>query len=314
MRLEIIAMLPSAIENDCFLDIGSSFMSAEVSDAIFTHCPVGCSGTLETTSITLPEGNLKRCPVCGQLLSACGKAWFDESMQEFDAPTGTLPSGKNKVRYHQRMGKILNAARNVVSEAGATPLLLDVGCSSGALLLVAKECGYKACGAEPARQAAKTAQGLGFDVFPGYLQDARYPDNHFDVVTLFEVIEHLLEPEDLIREIQRILKPGGLLLIGTANADSWTVSLLGNSWEYFDIRSHGGHISFFNPKSISLLAKKCGFEVHHIATKRVNLVERKDASKSVYTIATIVRELLAIPARLSGKGHDMLARLGKPAQ
>lgn len=288
-------------------------MNRDVTDAIFNHCPVGCSSTLETTAIELPEGNLKRCPACGQLLSACGKAWFDESMQEFDVPEGTLPSGKNKIRYHQRMGKMLNDAKAVVA-ANATPRLLDVGCSSGALLLVAKECGYEAFGAEPAQQAAATAKGLGFDVFPGFLQDARYPDNHFDVVTLFEVIEHLLEPAEVIREIQRILKPGGLLLIGTANADSWTVQQLGGSWEYFDIRSHGGHISFFNPKSISLLAEKCGLDVHEITTKRVNLVERKNASKPVYEIAKVARELLAIPARWSRKGHDMLAVLRKPKQ
>jgi len=235
-------------------------------------------------------------------------------MQEFEAPEGTLPSGKNKVRYHQRMGKILTDARNIAGKAELSPRLLDVGCSSGALLLVAKECGYDAVGAEPAKKAAATAQGLGFEVFPSYLQDAGFPENHFDVITLFEVIEHLPEPEDLIREIRRILKPGGLLLIGTGNGDSWTVSLLGNSWEYFDIRSHGGHISFFNPKSIALLAKKCHFDVHRISTKRVNLVERKNASKPVYFLATIIRELLAIPARWSNKGHDMLAVLRKTEQ
>jgi len=289
-------------------------MNTEATDAIFTRCPVGCDSILESTSIQLPEGNLRRCLECGQLLSACSREWFDESMHEFDVAEGTLPSGKNKVRYHQRMGKILNDARKIVAEEGKTPRLLDVGCSSGALLLVAKECGYEAFGAEPAKQAAATARKLGFDVFPGYLQDAHYPDNHFDVVTLFEVIEHLLDPADLLREIRRILKPRGLLLIGTGNADSWTARLLGGSWEYFDIRSHGGHISFFNPKSISLLARQCGFDMHTISTKRVNLVERRDVSKPVYEVAKIARELLAIPARWMNKGHDMLAMLRKPEQ
>ena len=103
-----------------------------------------------------------------------------------------------------------------------------------------------------------------------------------------------------------------MLLIGTANADSWTVKQLGGSWEYFDIRSHGGHISFCNPKSISILAKQCDFDVHDIITKRVNLVERKDSSKAVYEVAKVAREILAIPARWSQKGHDMLAVLRKP--
>jgi len=289
-------------------------MDIETSDAIFNHCPVGCHGSLEDTSIKLPEGNLKRCSECGQLLSACSKAWFDESMQEFNVPQGTLPSGKNKKRYHQRMGSILNNARKTIAKNRETPRLLDVGCSSGALLLVAKECGFEPFGAEPAKQAAATAQKLGFDVFSGFLHDAHYPDNHFDVVTLFEVIEHLLIPDEIVREIRRILKPGGLLLIGTGNADSWTVKMQRGSWEYFDIRSHGGHISFFNPRSILLLAKKCDFDLYAISTKRVNPVERKNASKVTYEMAKIVRELLAIPARWTNKGHDMLAVLKKPEQ
>lgn len=212
-------------------------MNTETSEAIFNHCPLGCSSTLEGTSIKLPEGKLKRCSECGQLLSACSKTWFDESMQEFNVPEGTLPSGKNKKRYHHRMGAILKDARNIITRNENTPRLLDVGCSSGALLL-----------------------------------------------------------------------------IGTGNTDSWTVRLQQGSWEYFDIRSHGGHISFFNLKSIALLAKRCGFVLHDISTKRVNLIERKNASRITCEVAKIACEVLAIPARWTNKGHDMLTVLRKPQQ
>lgn len=287
-------------------------LNSQETDKVFSHCPVGCDSTLEDTSILLPEGNLKQCPECKQLLSPCTKKWFDESMQEFNVAEGTLPTEKNKPRYHRRMGKILNHARELLAHQTGVPRLLDVGCSSGALLLVANECGYEALGAEPAEKAAKTAKDLGFDIFPGYLQDAHFPDNHFDVITLFEVIEHLIEPAVLLCEIQRVLKPGGLLLIGTGNGDSWTVNFLQNKWEYFDIRSHGGHISFFNPKSLNILATDCGFEVHGISTRRVNLTERKDASRPVYELSKIIRELLEVPARYYNKGHDMLAILRKP--
>jgi len=289
-------------------------LNSQETDAIFSCCPVGCDSTLENTSIKLPEGYLKQCPECRQLLSPCSKTWFDESMQEFNVAEGTLPTEQNKPRYHRRMGKILRQAKNTLTYQTESPRLLDVGCSSGALLLVAKECGYEAHGAEPAEKAADTAKSLGFDVFPGYLQDAHFPDNHFDVITLFEVIEHLIEPATLLHEILRILKPGGVLLVGTGNGDSWTVNFLQNKWEYFDIRSHGGHISFFNPKSMATLATACGFEVKNISTKRVNLAERKDVSPPVFEISKIVRELLEIPARCCNKGHDMLAVLGKPEQ
>jgi len=70
-----------------------------------------------------------------------------ESMPEFDVPPeGTLPSGRNEQRYHQRMGKILNQAKLLISSptTDQPPRLLDIGCSSGALLRVAKACAYDA--------------------------------------------------------------------------------------------------------------------------------------------------------------------------
>jgi len=282
------------------------------SPAIFDRCPLACTDQLEPTNIQLPEGALLRCPDCDQLLSACTTARFQQSMQEFNAPEGTLPSGKNARRYEKRMGNIL---KSVALRSGLAPRelqLLDVGCSSGALLAVASKLGFQVSGVEPAEQAAATANSRGFDVFPGVLQEANYPANNFDIVTMFEVVEHLIDPINVGREIHRILKPGGLLIIGTGNADSWTVQFLGSKWEYLDIGSHGGHISFFNPESIRKLAVESGFRATAIQTRRVNLAERRDVSPAVYEIAKILREFLALPARWLGKGHDMLAILEKP--
>ncbi len=281
---------------------------------LFEKCPLGCEANLQETSLALPEGALRQCPNCKQLLSACDKKWYEESMQEFDQPQGTLPAGKSAARYAARMGAILRRAANRLGKPPHKLRLLDVGCSSGALLKVAQENGFQVSGAEPATQAAQTAQAMGFDVFPGFLQDAHFPDNHFDIVTLFEVIEHLTDPIALISEVRRILKPGGILLLGTGNADSWTVSFIGNRWEYFDIRSHGGHISFFNPTSTRLMAKKTGFEIAGISTKRVNMGERKDLNALAYNVNRLLREILALPARWFGKGHDMLATLRKPEE
>lgn len=279
---------------------------------IFETCPLGCGLALQPTRIVLPEGALRRCPGCGQLLSACDATRFDDSMREFDAAEGTLPAGKAQTRYWQRMGKILADAASRLGKRPAELRLLDVGCSSGALLRVARTLGFSACGVEPAQQAAATAREDGFDVYPGLLQDAAFASGSFDLVTIFEVIEHLTEPVAVISEIHRILRPRGLLLIGTGNAESWTADMLGARWEYFDISSHGGHISFFSPRSIRLLAEKTGFRIEHISTKRVNLAERRNVSTPVYALARLGREVLALPARWLGKGHDMLVVLSKP--
>ena len=284
-----------------------------MSQPLFEHCPLGCPSPLTTTGIELPEGILRQCPDCGQMLSACSQAWYDESMQEFDVPEGTLPQGGSQKRHEQRISQILQQARAQLPNQADSVMFLDVGCSSGSVLQVAKQCGFNIHGVEPAPQAAETARRIEeAKVFTGFLHDAAYPDNHFDIITLFEVIEHLTDPINLISEIGRILKPGGILLIGTGNAGSWTVKALGNKWEYFDIKLHGGHISFFTPDSMALLAKKSGLELAAIHTKRVNLGEKKDVSWLFYQFNRVMRELLALPARWFNKGHDMLVVLRKP--
>jgi len=281
---------------------------------LFPACPVGCPGELETSGIALPEGSLRICPKCGQLLSACSKQWFADSMQEFNQPEGTLPSGKNALRYKNRMGKMLADAAARLDKQPIEMETLDVGCSSGALLRVAGDLGFSVCGVEPATAAATTARTLGFEVFDGLLEETAYADNRFDLVTLFEVIEHLTEPADLLLEIRRILKPGGILLVGTGNGASWTAQVLGAKWEYFDISLHGGHISFFNPASLRLLAKRCDFDVASIQTSKVNFAERKDVGPVAYRFSRAARELMLWPSRWLGKSHDMLATLQKPEQ
>lgn len=281
---------------------------------IFETCPLGCGQALQTSGIVLSEGALRRCPGCGQLLSSCDATRFADSMQEFDATEGTLPSGKAEKRYQQRMGKILTGAATSLGNRPRYLRLLDVGCSSGALLRVAHKLDYEVNGVEPAKKAAATACAEGFDVYPGLLQEAEFMANRFDLVTMFEVIEHLTNPLDVVREIHRILRPGGLLLIGTGNGDSWTAQFLKSKWEYFDIASHGGHISFFSPRSMQLLASQSGFHIEKISTKRVNLAERRDVSAFAYALARLGREALALPARWLGKGHDMLVTLRKPAR
>ncbi len=281
--------------------------------SLFEHCPLQCTTALEQTDIELPEGKLYRCPSCGQLLSSCTQAWYDESMQEFDNPVGTVPQGSLDKRYSTRMTNILQHAQQQLPYPIEKPRYLDVGCSSGALLQVAQRCSFDTHGVEPAKQAAKTAATIpNVQVFTGFLQDAKYPDNHFDIVTLFEVIEHLTDPVSISKEVARILKPGGIFLIGTGNADSWTVRQLGKRWEYFDITGHGGHISFFTPKSMRKLAQHCQLELKNISTKRVNFGEKKDLSNLAYTLNRIARELLALPARWFHKGHDMLVTMQKP--
>jgi 2-polyprenyl-3-methyl-5-hydroxy-6-metoxy-1,4-benzoquinol methylase len=165
---------------------------------------------------------------------------------------------------------------------------------------------------EPAPSAAASARAKGLDVVTGTLADAALPAGTFDAVTLFEVIEHLSDPLALARDVHAVLRPGGIWLIGTANAGSWTAAAMGARWQYLNIESHGGHASFFNPRSIAALAGRSGFTVERIDTRNVRWFERRQASPFVYSAAKLATELLGPLARATGHGHDMLAWLRKP--
>jgi 2-polyprenyl-3-methyl-5-hydroxy-6-metoxy-1,4-benzoquinol methylase len=230
-------------------------------------------------------------------------------MQEFDDPQGTLPNERSVLRRFRRSKKFLDRISSLLQQPPKDIRLLDVGCSSGAFLGAAVKLGFHAEGVEPAAKAAATAQAAGLNVRQGLLQDVGYAQGQFDAITLFEVIEHLKQPLELLQECRRILRPSGVMLIGTGNAASWSMAAMGSRWEYLDIARHGGHISFYNPYSIRDLAHKAGFSVAGIRTRSVRFYDRSHCAEPVYTMAKLAGELLNPLAAMLGKGSDMAVYL-----
>lgn len=278
-------------------------------DRYLNSCPVGCNAALEATTYILPEGALLRCTACGQLISQCTEADYWRSMQEFDDPRGTLPGAGSEQRRFRHSKRFLDQIEKLLGQPPGQIHLLDVGCSSGAFLGAAVKLGFAAEGVEPAPKAAAAAQAAGLKVRQGLLQEAGFADAQFDAVTLFEVIEHLQRPLELLRECRRILRPGGILLIGTGNAASWSMAAMGAHWDYLSIAKHGGHISFFNPASIEAAGARSGFDVVKVRTRGVRFCEKGDCPGPIYRIAKFAGELSNVFASLLNKGHDMAAYL-----
>lgn len=276
---------------------------------IFQRCPI-CQSALTPSRIVVPEGPLLECANCGQLLSGCNAAQYDDALQMWNTAHGTSPQPRAVRRYREVVTRRLRKAEQLLGRRKGMNLL-DVGCSSGALLAIAKDRGFKVWGVEPAHEAAQTAIRAGFQVHEGYLSDARYPSGHFDVITLFEIVEHLRDPVEVVAECARILKPGGVLVVNTPNAHSWSAETLGGQWEGFSLFGLGGHISFFSPRSMGELAKRTGLSVEWIETRNVRLTEDK-SSPVKYRALKILGQLLAYPARIAVKGHDLLVYFRKP--
>ncbi|MCK4839859.1 MAG: class I SAM-dependent methyltransferase [Desulfobulbaceae bacterium] len=268
-------------------------------------CPVGCDSQLVDTEMILPEGCLKLCVNCGHLVSQCSESRYLDSMVEFDDTQGTWPPPENLPRLARTTIKLFKRLKGLTGKDPHELTLLDVGCSSGAFINTARKLGVNVEGVEPAKAAAEAAKKVGLNVHNAFLQDAGLSSEGYDVITLFEVIEHVRDIRPLIEECCRLLKKKGVLVIRTGNSASWSVKILKGAWEYFSIDKHGGHISFYNQKSVSLLAEHSGFKIAKFLTHSVSLVDKEKASYLHYRFLKILAELMNLPAKLSGNGQEM---------
>lgn len=140
-------------------------------------------------------------------------------------------------------------------------ILLDVGCATGEFLSIAKSFGYSVEGLELSKWSSDIAKSKGITIHRKLLDSLsrQYPDR-YDVITLFGVIEHFEEPIKEMKAIQKLLKPGGLLIIWTGDVNSLPSRILGKKWWYWQ----GQHIQYFSHKSLNYLANDCG--LIHIKT------------------------------------------------
>ncbi len=274
-------------------------------------CPLGCAGPLAASDIALPEGPLLHCLTCGQLVSQCTRAELSAALRLWDSAQGTLPDVAAVARSAKIARRRLAAIARLLQAPPSQIELLDVGCSSGAFLMVAAREQFVVRGVEPSPLAAATARSAGLDVFNGLLHEAQFADASFDAVTLIELVEHVIEPIELFRECHRILRPNGVLLLNTPNAASWTARFMKQRWDGFSLRNMGGHISFFSARSMRVLAQKSGFNIAQIETRNVRFYEKRDVPAPIFRIARVGAELLNAPARLLGRGHDLLVILRK---
>jgi 2-polyprenyl-3-methyl-5-hydroxy-6-metoxy-1,4-benzoquinol methylase len=152
----------------------------------------------------------------------------------------------------------------------ANARVLDVGCAAGYFLRTAQRHGHDVHGVEmSAAIAGEAVRALGEQrVHVGTLDDAIAAKGHaprsFDLVTLWDVVEHVPEPQPLLRTIHGLLKPGGRLLLETQNVASRWARLLGRRWHHY---KHDEHLYHFDPRTIRRLLDDCGFEVLDVTSR-----------------------------------------------
>ena len=141
--------------------------------------------------------------------------------------------------------------------------LLEIGCATGYFLQAARDdFGFDVFGVELDEESSQFArEKRGLDVRTTILEEAGFPENMFDVVYMRVVLEHIRKPRDLLQEIHRIMRRGGLIVIEVPNVDGLIYKFVGER----EVCVFGfEHVNFFSDKTLTSVLKKTGFETIEI--------------------------------------------------
>ncbi|MDO8343870.1 MAG: class I SAM-dependent methyltransferase [Cellvibrio sp.] len=202
-------------------------------------------------------------------------------------------SGESNTRYTQLRAKFINsflyriwlAIDGDISFhlARGTGRLLDVGCNEGRGLEFYQNHGFAAEGLELNSRAAEVARGKGF-VVHGSTLEGFTTEKKYDVVVLSNVLEHSLNPADMLRSIHRLLNPNGQVWISCPNSQSWLRSAFGRFWINWHVPFHVVH---FSSDTLRKVLKNSQFEV----------VTMRQETPALWVSHSIIARLFAKPGQ-----------------
>ncbi|MCP4417858.1 MAG: class I SAM-dependent methyltransferase [Chloroflexi bacterium] len=213
---------------------------------------------VETFSCTNPgyghHAQIVQCKNCGYVYA--NPRWSGEDILEaYTAVT-------DETYVQEREGRVLTFRKHLhslekrVGKANGRSLL-DIGAYIGVFVETATQAGWDACGVEPSEWAASMAQRQGLQVIHGTQDAVELVGKQFDVVTMWDVIEHVADPSGEIGKAYQLLKPGGWLVVHTMDIDSLMAKLMKSRWPWLmDM-----HIHYFSQKTLRNMLEKNGFEV-----------------------------------------------------
>jgi len=244
------------------------------------------------TSITMSNINIEKCPLCGsvklkpkfvctdyfvskenfELYSCldCGFLFTQNfpsgdtigryyEASEYVSHSDTKQGIANKLYHAVRKYMLLKKVKLVSLRSGKqTGKVLDIGCGTGYFLNVAKQKGWETMGiekSEPARKIAMNRFGL---TVKSEAELYNLPQESFDIITLWHVLEHLENLCEMMDIIHRLLLPNGIAVIAVPNCSSYDAQHYQTYWAGYDVPRHLWH---FTPQTMNLLTNKSNFQI-----------------------------------------------------
>ncbi|MBK5230386.1 MAG: class I SAM-dependent methyltransferase [Thermoleophilia bacterium] len=192
--------------------------------------------------------------------------------------------------------------------------LLEVGATNGAFLDEMRSAGFEVCGVEPAPGPAAFARvQRQLDVRTGFIEDVDLPEEKFDIVCAWHVLEHITKPHGSITRLREVVNDNGLLFLEIPNIESVKASRQTTAWFNLDPRHH---VAFYDRVQLGKLLGDCGFELVGTASisgfsyMRAGRAARPGqlAARALETVQT-----RTIPGRLHPWKHELLRAVARPA-
>lgn len=271
----------------------------------------GSNGVLDRLGIDparAPRVWLVRCRECGHHYSSPRisgedmRRYYSQLNSEYYDEARSVEDGR--VREHERI-------RALVESLVPGGRVLEVGCGYGHLLSKFDPGRWERFGVDPSpRAAAQARAAYGLEIAEQFPKVGAYEAASFDVVLMFDVIEHLDDPAEVLGTVWDALRPGGVFVLGTGNVSSLNARFWRGRWGYY---GSWEHISFYSPRSIRDFLRREGFDdvriqrVSYSGSSGDNL--RNTARNLVTHAKNIVKLMLNAAARRTVylPGHYELA-------
>ncbi|MCG9879924.1 MAG: class I SAM-dependent methyltransferase, partial [Bacteroidia bacterium] len=183
--------------------------------------------------------------------------FYNQQSYRQDYAESVMSSQDFAVNRYQELKKIVSKYKpDLFSRSHKT--FLDVGCGLGDLLQLAIADQWQVNGTEISPEAALQANiNIRDRILVGDILSLDLPEQYFDLITIYHVIEHLIDPINVLNKIQKLLKPNGVLFIETPNSDSLGAKIRGKNWSNIIPPEH---INYYVSQSLSNSLKIAGFD------------------------------------------------------
>ncbi len=194
---------------------------------------------------------------------------------------------------------------------------LDVGCSTGFVVEAAKDAGWIAKGIDLNPSAIDFGKSRGLDLTTASLDETSFEKESFDVISLFDVLEHLTNPKEIINQAQSYLADEGLLFIYVPNWDSASKMIM-NEDAHFIWPTH--HLNYYTPKTLSDFLERQDFIVEFMSTEGLDIVDyiwrEEEVEENDVTALKKISDKLQFFINAGGYGKNlrMIVRKTKPKE